>query len=94
MTTEAINPTSDRSLLPERAPPAILESARVQVYTVPTDAPESDGTLSWDETTLILVEIEAANCCGLGYTYSHEATAMIVHRLLWPGIEGRLLREN
>jgi len=25
-------------------------------YRIPTDAPEADGTLAWNETTLVLVE--------------------------------------
>jgi hypothetical protein len=31
---------------------APIEDVTVAVYTVPTDAPEADGTLSWDSTTL------------------------------------------
>jgi len=31
----------------------------VSAYTVPTDAPEADGTFHWDTTTLVLVLNEA-----------------------------------
>jgi hypothetical protein len=31
-----------------------IESVAAEVYTVPTDAPEGDGTLTWDATTLVL----------------------------------------
>ena len=34
---------------------AAVESLDVAVYTVPTDAPEADGTLAWDHTTMVLV---------------------------------------
>jgi hypothetical protein len=34
--------------------------------TIPTDAPESDGTLAWDETTIVVVEVEGGGCRGLG----------------------------
>ena len=26
-------------------------------YTIPTDSPEADGTLHWDSTTLVVVEV-------------------------------------
>ena len=28
-----------------------IDEISVSAYTLPTDAPESDGTLAWDETT-------------------------------------------
>ena len=31
-----------------------VEGLEAGAFTVPTDAPESDGTLSWDSTTLVL----------------------------------------
>lgn len=36
-----------------------IERLGVSVYTVPTDFPESDGTYSWDKTTMVLVEASA-----------------------------------
>jgi len=38
-----------------------VEKVNVSAYTIPTDAPEGDGTLRWDSTTLIVCEIHAAN---------------------------------
>ena len=35
------------------------ERLDVSAYTVPTDRPESDGTLEWDSTTMVLVEASA-----------------------------------
>src|SRR5204863_3604791 len=32
-----------------------IEAIDVATYVVPTDAPESDGTLEWDRTTLVVV---------------------------------------
>ena len=46
-----------------------IESVDASVYTVPTDAPEADGTLSWDSTTMVLVQVRAANVTGTGWTY-------------------------
>ena len=47
-----------------------LERTAVSTYTVPTDLPESDGTLEWDNTTLVLVQATAASKIGVGYTYA------------------------
>jgi L-alanine-DL-glutamate epimerase-like enolase superfamily enzyme len=49
-----------------------------RVYTVPTDAPEADGTLAWHETTLVVVTVAAGGLEGLGYTYSSGAIAPLV----------------
>jgi hypothetical protein len=40
-----------------------FQHLKVSAYTVPTDMPESDGTLAWDSTTLVLVEVTAGNVC-------------------------------
>jgi L-alanine-DL-glutamate epimerase-like enolase superfamily enzyme len=66
-----------------------LGKARASAYTVPTDAPESDGTLEWDSTTLVLVEIEAGGKRGIGYSYADSATAVLIHSLLAKVVEGR-----
>ena len=44
---------------------------RARAYTIPTDQPESDGTLKWDSTTLVLVTAQAGGQTGLGWTYGH-----------------------
>lgn len=67
--------------------------ARIQdvvagAYTVPTDGPESDGTLEWDSTTLVLAEITAAGRTGLGYTYADKSTAVLVGDKLAPVLLG------
>jgi L-alanine-DL-glutamate epimerase-like enolase superfamily enzyme len=60
---------------------ACIEQVEVSAYTIPTDAPERDGTLSWNSTTLILAEIRAADVLGLGYTYGDAATASVARKL-------------
>lgn len=62
-------------------PDIAVEKVVVAAYTIPTDAPEGDGTLQWDSTTLIICEVHAANQIGLGYTYGHQATASVAHHL-------------
>ena len=60
-----------------------------QAYRIPTDAPEADGTIAWDSTTLVVVEIEASGKRGLGYTYDHEAAATLIAGTLRQSVEGR-----
>lgn len=55
-------------------------------YTVPTDAPEADGTLEWTSTTLVLVEASAEDHTGIGWTYGPAAIAQTVTELLAPAI--------
>ena len=62
-------------------PDIAVEKVDVTAYTIPTDAPEGDGTLKWDSTTLIVCEIHAADEVGLGYTYGDQATALVAHHL-------------
>src|SRR5438270_2023716 len=65
-----------------------VEALRVSAYTVPTDSPESDGTLEWDRTTLVLVEVEGGGKHGLGYTYADHATATLVRDSLAEVVTG------
>jgi L-alanine-DL-glutamate epimerase-like enolase superfamily enzyme len=59
-----------------------LESLEVGAYTVPTDYPEADGTLSWDSTTIVVVHAQAGGERGVGYTYADIATAKLVESKL------------
>jgi L-alanine-DL-glutamate epimerase-like enolase superfamily enzyme len=70
-------------------PEARVERSGVAAFRVPTDAPESDGTLEWDATTLVVVEIEAGSQRGIGYTYADKATAALVADRLSPLLEGK-----
>jgi len=62
--------------------PVPVERVEVSAYVVPTDAPESDGTLAWDSTTVVVVEVAAAGEVGTGWTYSHQAAATLISDLL------------
>ncbi len=66
-----------------------ITAVRASAYTIPTDAAESDGTLAWDRTTLIVVTVEAGGCKGLGYTYGASASTSLVHSVLGPELHGR-----
>ncbi|MGE5469046.1 MAG: enolase C-terminal domain-like protein [Ignavibacteria bacterium] len=68
---------------------APIETASVAAYTVPTDKPESDGTLEWSATTLVLVRLRAGGEDGLGYGYADTATARLIHDKLLPLLHGQ-----
>ena len=59
------------------------------VFTVPTDAPEADGTLAWDATTMVLVTAQAGNERGIGWTYGAAAARWVVADQLAPVVVGR-----
>jgi len=65
-----------------RSPDMAVEGLKVSAYTVPTDEPESDGTLEWDSTTIVVVEVEADGHRGTGYTYGDVAVATLVRSQL------------
>jgi len=65
-----------------------VDAIHVSAYTIPTDAPESDGTLEWDSTTIVVVEIEAARETGIGWTYGAAAAAPLIETLLAPVLVG------
>ncbi len=69
--------------------PIPIESVQVSVYDIPTDNPESDGTLSWDSTTFVLVTIGAGGHTGVGYTYGGPAAATVVNSELAGVLTGR-----
>ncbi|MBS1527966.1 MAG: mandelate racemase [Bacteroidetes bacterium] len=61
-----------------------ISELTVSAYTVPTDLPESDGTLGWNSTTMVLVKIECSGQSGLGYTYGDSCIASFIFRILRP----------
>jgi len=62
------------------APPveAAIERVTARAFTVPTDRPEQDGTLAWEDTTLVVVRVEADGVAGTGYAYGDRAAADVV----------------
>ena len=66
-----------------------IHNLQVSSYTIPTSSPESDGTLEWNKTTLVLVEVDGGGHRGTGYTYADTATAELIHSKLKQIVEGR-----
>lgn len=67
---------------PTKTSEARVDRLEVSVFQIPTDAPESDGTFEWNATTLVIVEVSAADVRGLGYTYASRATAEVIRETL------------
>jgi L-alanine-DL-glutamate epimerase-like enolase superfamily enzyme len=72
----------------ERASTPKLERLEVSAYTVPTETPEADGTLAWNETTLVLVRTCACGTSGVGYSFADVATAHLIDPLLKRAVIG------
>ena len=68
---------------------ATIDAVDVRVYTVPTDAPEGDGTYSWDSTTMVLVQVRSGATTGTGWTYGPAAIAGVVQGTLAELVLGR-----
>ncbi|HEU0242744.1 MAG TPA: enolase C-terminal domain-like protein, partial [Candidatus Limnocylindrales bacterium] len=66
-----------------------IEQVGVSVYTIPTDAPESDGTMAWDRTTIVIVQPEAGGTRGLGYSYADASAARLIAERFSPILLGR-----
>ena len=74
--------------LPRKDNPCISE-VKVSAFTIPTATPESDGTLEWNATTLVLVEIDGGGKTGIGFSYADTATAKLIHDTLASTVIGR-----
>jgi L-alanine-DL-glutamate epimerase-like enolase superfamily enzyme len=59
-----------------------ITNGSVSLYTVPTDAPEADGTFAWNSTSMVLVELQSGATKALGYTYADAGTAAVADKLL------------
>jgi L-alanine-DL-glutamate epimerase-like enolase superfamily enzyme len=65
-----------------------VEGLEVTAYEVPTDRPESDGTLEWASTTVIVVEACNGREHGIGYTYGDRAVAELIESKLCEAVRG------
>ncbi len=66
-----------------------VQAVTAACYQIPTSSPESDGTLSWDSTTMIVVTATASGVSGTGWTYGSAAIGSVVADTLAPLIVGR-----
>lgn len=61
-----------------------IDGVNVRAYKIPTEQQpaESDGTLQWSATTMVLVEVLAGGSTGIGYTYADASAATLVNDVL------------
>jgi L-alanine-DL-glutamate epimerase-like enolase superfamily enzyme len=73
----------------ERRVSVPIEELKASAYTVPTEEPESDGTLTWTSTTLVLVELSGGGQTGIGYTYGDRSIAALARERLAAVLKGQ-----
>ena len=68
----------------------MIDGVTATAYRVPTETDEeSDGTLVWDSTDLVVVEVTAGEHTGLGYTFCHPAALLVIQDKLAGVVTGR-----
>lgn len=65
-----------------------VDRLEVETYKVPTEIPESDGTLQWDHTNISIVRAYAQGRWGIGYTFAGHAAADLIHGVLSEAVKG------
>jgi hypothetical protein len=55
----------------------VIDGIEAEARTIATDGPESDGTLEWQETTIVLARVHAGGETGVGYTYEQRLAGMV-----------------
>lgn len=68
---------------------ARIDGIEARAYTVPTEEPESDGTITWDSHTMIAVHARGGGETGFGYAYSHRAAAVLINEKFADHVAGR-----
>jgi len=86
---EGTLPAAAMTEVPMSAPEAPLERITARAYRIPTEQPESDGTLAWDSTTLVVAHAEAGGVRGMGFTYADATAARLIQERLGPHLQGR-----
>ena len=65
-----------------------LEKIAVSAFRIPCDAEESDGTITWDATTIVVVEITSKQKTGIGFSYTDAAAAQVIKKDLAKMVQG------
>ena len=65
-----------------------VTAVRAATYVIPTDEPEADGTLAWDQTTMVVVHVTAGDQKGLGWSYASPAAQTVITGMLSGVVEG------
>jgi len=79
-------------VLPHGAAAALhapIEAIEAAAYTIPTDGPESDGTLEWTSTTVVVVHAHAGGRRGVGYSYGDRLASSLIRNTFTHLVTGR-----
>jgi L-alanine-DL-glutamate epimerase-like enolase superfamily enzyme len=63
-----------------------IKGVEASAFRIPLEAPESDGTFTWDSTTVVVAEVEAGGVIATGFTYGPKAGATLIEELLRPAL--------
>jgi len=66
-----------------------VADVETRLYTVPTEQPEADGTLTWDSHTVLVVKVSGGGHTGLGYGYTQAGAGPVVTGKLADIVTGR-----
>jgi L-alanine-DL-glutamate epimerase-like enolase superfamily enzyme len=66
-----------------------VDGVAVDVFTIPTDRPEADGTCAWTSTTIVVCRVAGGGRTGLGYSYADQAAGALIVDRLAPLVVGR-----
>ncbi len=65
-----------------------MQGPDILLYTVPTDRPEADGTIAWDQTTMLVVSVQGTDGFrGTGFAYTVPGAADVVKGSLAKALE-------
>ncbi len=78
--------TAEQVVIGEAVP---IENIAVAAYKIPTDSPESDGTIEWDSTTMVTVHVAAGGRRGFGFSYAPAAAGRLINELLIEHLKNR-----
>ena len=67
----------------------VVQEITAAVYVIPTDAPEADGTLAWNKTTMVVASARAGVTRGIGWTYAATAARSVIAEVLAGAVVGR-----
>jgi L-alanine-DL-glutamate epimerase-like enolase superfamily enzyme len=66
-----------------------ITSVEAEAFCIPTEQPESDGTLEWSSTTILVVTIRSGDLWGIGYSYTARGAALVVTDILADVLHGK-----
>jgi hypothetical protein len=52
-----------------------IDRVEASAFRIPLEAPESDGTLEWASTTVVVAEVEAGGLTAIGFTYGPKSVS-------------------